>query len=234
MLRALCENTGSVWPLFQVRTTACGRGDPPTQNSGCFAPEYSSEKGRSACAMGDGSGSCAQVRSGMHYNPAQPIAKGDVMNAFLHVVKTGLVLAGLVFSGTLFAAGSETAPVESPRLPELVAGKEAIEAKDWKRAIDNLRLAAAKEPANADIQNYLGYANRKSGNLDAAFKYYDEALKLDPKHRGAHEYIGEAYLMAGNLAKAEVHLAALDKLCVFSCEEYRDLKKAIAEYKAKK
>jgi Flp pilus assembly protein TadD len=156
------------------------------------------------------------------------------MNAIVKVMKASLVLAGLVFTGTLFAAGSEVAPTEARRLPELVAGKAAIEAKDWQKAIDDLSRAAAKEPANADIQNFLGYANRKSGNLEAAFKHYDEALKLDPKHRGAHEYIGEAYLMQGNLAKAEEHLAALDKLCLFSCEEYRDLKKSIADYKAKK
>jgi Flp pilus assembly protein TadD len=156
------------------------------------------------------------------------------MNAMVKVVKASLVLAGLVFSGTLFADGTETAPVESARQPELAAGKAAIEAKDWKKAIDDLGRAAAREPANADIQNFLGYANRKSGNLEAAFKHYNTALKLDPKHRGAHEYIGEAYLMAGNLAKAEEHLAALDKLCFFSCEEYRDLKKSIADYMAKK
>jgi tetratricopeptide (TPR) repeat protein len=76
----------------------------------------------------------------------------------------------------------------------------------------------------------LGYANRKSGNLDLAFKHYNEALRLDPKHRGAHEYIGEAYLMKGDVAKAKDHLAALDRICFFGCEEYSDLKKAIAEH----
>jgi tetratricopeptide (TPR) repeat protein len=71
------------------------------------------------------------------------------------------------------------------------------------------------------------------GNLDAAFKYYERALDINPKHRGAHEYVGETYLLANNLPKAEEHLAALDKLCFFSCEEYRDLKAAIADYKEK-
>lgn len=60
---------------------------------------------------------------------------------------------------------------------------------------------------------------------------YHEALRIDPRHKGAHEYIGEAYLMAGDVPKAEEHLAALDSLCRFSCEEYRDLKRAIEEYK---
>ena len=36
--------------------------------------------------------------------------------------------------------------------------------------------------------------------------------------------------MVGDLPKAKEHLAALDKLCFFTCAEYRDLKKAIERY----
>jgi len=39
------------------------------------------------------------------------------------------------------------------------------------------------------------------GDLEQAFRHYHEAVRLNPEHRGAHEYIGEAYLAAGNLAK---------------------------------
>ena len=56
----------------------------------------------------------------------------------------------------------------------------------------------------------------------------NEALRIDPKHRAAHEYLGEAYLMSGNLAKAKEHLAQLDRLCTFGCEEYSKLKAAVA------
>lgn len=115
--------------------------------------------------------------------------------------------------------------------PDYESGKKALEANDWQRAIDNFNRAAAKDQKNADVQNGLGYAWRKSGKLDLAFKHYNEALRLDPRHRGAHEYIGEAYLMANNLPKAEEHLTALDKLCFFSCAEYTDLKKAVEAYK---
>lgn len=69
--------------------------------------------------------------------------------------------------------------------------------------------------------------------MEQAFAHYRKALDLDPEHKGAHEYIGEAYLMVGDLARAEEHLAALDGLCFFGCEEYRELKEAIAAYKAK-
>ena len=56
---------------------------------------------------------------------------------------------------------------------------------------------------------------------------------LDPKHRGAHENIGEAYLQLNDLASAKEHLATLDKLCFFPCSEYSGLKKAIQEYEKK-
>jgi tetratricopeptide (TPR) repeat protein len=69
--------------------------------------------------------------------------------------------------------------------------------------------------------------------MQLVFKHYEEALRIDPKHRGAHEYIGEAYLMTGNLPKAREHLAALDKLCFFGCAELDQLKKAIAAYEGR-
>jgi tetratricopeptide (TPR) repeat protein len=70
------------------------------------------------------------------------------------------------------------------------------------------------------------------GDLEQAFRHYHEALRLNPEHRGAHEYIGEAYLAAGNLAKAEEHLRRLETLCQSPCEEQVDLRAAIDAYKA--
>src|SRR5439155_14364178 len=96
-----------------------------------------------------------------------------------------------------------------------------------------LSSAALRDTRNADIQNYLGHAYRQSGQLELAFAHYRRALQLDPRHRGAHEYIGEAYLMANNLTKAEEHLAALQRICLIPCEEYEDLKKAVADYRAR-
>jgi Flp pilus assembly protein TadD len=116
-----------------------------------------------------------------------------------------------------------------------LAGKAAVEAKDWKTAADRLAKAAAAEPKNADIQNWLGFSQRKLGNLDAAFAAYNEALRLNPSHKAAHEYIGEAYLISGKLDKAEQHLADLQRLCTpIPCEEYKDLKRAVDDYKKAK
>lgn len=123
-----------------------------------------------------------------------------------------------------------------PQDPVLEKVLAANAQRDWPRAEAILRDALAKDAGNADYHNLYAYAIRKGANpnVDLVFKHYNEALRIDPRHRGAHEYIGEAYLMVGNLAKAKEHLAALDRLCFFGCEEYSTLKKALADYEANK
>ncbi len=144
-----------------------------------------------------------------------------------------LFLALALDATSALAAGDWSSPPTTIESSDAAAGKRAVKAQDWKAAIDAFSRLVAREPDNADAYNYLAFSYRKSGNLDLAFKNYREALRLDPKHRGAHEYIGEAYLMAGNVAKAEEHLKILEGLCVSGCSEYDDLKKAVADHKAK-
>jgi Flp pilus assembly protein TadD len=129
------------------------------------------------------------------------------------------------------AAGNGTEESAPSQNLDYQAGLEAIKASDWKRAIDNLNIALVAEPTNADLRNWLGYAFRHEKRYEEAFDQYRAALQLDPKHRGAHEYIGETYLLTGNKAKAREHLAALERICGTKCDEYRDLQKAIASAK---
>jgi tetratricopeptide (TPR) repeat protein len=153
------------------------------------------------------------------------------------LLSLAVLLGALALSGQPAVAagggGGESAAPPIPEDPNYVAGKRAVEAKNWDAALDAFNKAAAKDPRDANVQNYLGYTYRKMGQFDLAFKHYEEALRLNPRHRGAHEYMGEAYLMVNNLPKAEEQLKQLDSLCFFGCEEYTDLKKAIAEYKQK-
>jgi len=114
-------------------------------------------------------------------------------------------------------------------------GKKALASQEWKKAVDLLTKAVQATPNDSDAHNLLGYAYRKTGNLEASFAQYAEALKLDPSNRHAHEYIGEAYLLTGNLPKAEHHLTELQKLCSpIPCEEYKELKRAVEAYKKAK
>ena len=116
------------------------------------------------------------------------------------------------------------------RTAEYTAGVQAIEAKDFARAITLLEVAVQRTPDDADAWNELAYATRKSGEPAKSIPLYQKALALDPRHLGAHEYIGEAYLALDDLPKAKEHLARLNRLCFFGCEEYRDLKKAVQAY----
>jgi cytochrome c-type biogenesis protein CcmH/NrfG len=126
-----------------------------------------------------------------------------------------------------------TAPTDSTTFSR--ASSAATAKNDWSEAQATLRQALARNPDNADYHNLYAYSIRKGPNPDMSlvFKHYNEALRIDPNHRGAHEYLGEAYLMVGNVAKAKEHLSVLDKLCFFPCGEYSDLKKAIADYERK-
>lgn len=128
---------------------------------------------------------------------------------------------------------SEDDPQAAARDPDYAAGKQAIESKNWPEAARRLLQAALREPDNADLHNHLGYANRNLKRFDLAFKHYKRALELSPRHRGAHEYIGEAYLLVGDLASAERHLAALREICRLPCEEFSDLQAAIDTHRSK-
>jgi tetratricopeptide (TPR) repeat protein len=149
------------------------------------------------------------------------------------VIATVLFTALSGLASTAWALGSDPEP-PPPKDSDFARGRAAIDRKDWNGAIASFEKVVAQDGKNADAYNWLGYASRKSGKLDAAFKYYDKALSIDPKHKGAYEYQGEAFLMAKQLDKAESNLATLAKLCNSSCEEYQDLKEAIADYKAGK
>lgn len=140
----------------------------------------------------------------------------------------------LVFvQGRVFADLPE--PKEKAANPNIVAGRKALDAKDYKAAVGHLTKAVQEEPKNADAHSMLGYSYRKAGTFDKSMEHYQTALKLDTNHRSAHEYLGELYLDLNQLNNAEKQLAALKKACPFfgSCEEYDDLKKAIDAYKMK-
>ena len=145
----------------------------------------------------------------------------------------GFIVACALAAPPVVAEPYETNPDAAARDPDYAAGKQALEKKDWQEAARRFQRATVHDPDNPDLQNYLGYSYRNLKQFDLAFKFYKRAIELDPRHRGAHEYIGETYLLSGDLINAEKHLAALREICLLSCEELLDLEKAIAEYRAK-
>jgi hypothetical protein len=138
-------------------------------------------------------------------------------------------------AGSAWAAPGGDPSQAAPRDPALTAIQAAVGKSDWVQARALARASLEKDATNAEYHNLYAYALRKGANpeMELVFKHYNEALRLDPKHRGAHEYLGEAYLMVGNVGKAKEQLKALDNLCFFSCAEFAMLKKAIADHEAK-
>ena len=158
------------------------------------------------------------------------------MTIYLRVFAAILLLGGAaallpapdaIAAGTSSSTSSATTQADQRTIER---GKQAIEAGDWERAASLLERAAESSPRNADVFNLLAYSYRHLDRLDDAFENYARALDLDPKHLGAHEYIGEAYLMVGDLAKAEAHLATLQDICS-ACEETEELAEAVAHFK---
>ncbi len=147
------------------------------------------------------------------------------------------ILALSLGSSGVLAAGDpgSSSRMEAPKDPVLEKVAAATARQDWIGAQSVLKDAVSRDPGNADYHNLYAYSIRKGSNPDMSlvFKHYNEALRIDPKHRGAHEYLGEAYLMVGNVAKAKEELAVLDKLCFFGCSEFRELKKSIGEFEQK-
>ena len=143
----------------------------------------------------------------------------------------------LSFLLLLSALGQAHAADTPPAIQDpawLTETRASIKSEKFDQAVTQLQ--AANEPSSADWNNLLGYSLRKKQppDLMGAEKYYQAALKIDPKHRGALEYYGKLKLLNDDLPGAEALLARLDKACTFGCEEYSDLKGAIQKYKSRK
>jgi cytochrome c-type biogenesis protein CcmH/NrfG len=144
--------------------------------------------------------------------------------------KLNLLSILLVMLGSSSIWGADTTSTPAPAIdPEYTRAQQMVQRKEWAPAAQVLEAFIRANPRSADGFNLLGYSYRNLQRMDEALAAYNQALKLEPKHKGAHEYIGIAFIQLGQLAKAREHLVALDNICTFSCEEYRDLKKAYEE-----
>jgi len=150
------------------------------------------------------------------------------------MVKT--LIARMLWAATLAIAAEpgfayDPLPGEPQASDPLGAARSLIADKRWSAAIEELKTVNAS--GSADWNNLMGYSLRKARSPDfaTAEKYYDEALRIDPEHRGALEYSGELYLRQGDLPKAEQRLATLEKVCPHGCTELTSLKKAIQSFK---
>jgi len=138
----------------------------------------------------------------------------------------------LLMSAWLFALPVRAVDVPNRNSPpehrSMREARTLIAEKRWAQAERILSAHAKAEPQDADAHNLLGFTLRNLGRLNESLVAYRRALELDPGHLGAHEYIGEAYVQLGDLARARTHLEALVRLCPSGCSELDDLRASLA------
>ncbi|MEY3251993.1 MAG: hypothetical protein RL227_966 [Pseudomonadota bacterium] len=161
------------------------------------------------------------------------------MNPPRSLARLGVLSQLVLLAPAALAADTTPEPPPPPRYTAPAAAPLAgvqghIKAARWSAAIDELRRLNLER--DADWNNLMGYALRKQAtpDLDGAQRFYDAALRINPSHLGALEYVGELALTKNDLPAAEAYLARLQRACGIAspCEPLETLKKAVAAYKA--
>jgi len=163
------------------------------------------------------------------------------MKKFITIIIITILTTGAVYSaGSSNDGGSKvkantpfgSASIRIKKAKKLEKkGKIEKSKKLYNEALKYLYKANKENPANPDILNYLGFANRKVDNFKDAEIYYLMGLEIDPKHVGINEYLGELYVITKR------HNLAIERLEVLSdcnCKEYQELKDVIEGKKVSK
>ena len=151
----------------------------------------------------------------------------------MYFLKLFTVSAFLIInSNNVFSAGSSSDSNNAKtKSSAYLSAEKLINKKQYSDAIVKLNDALVTDSKNADIYNYLGFSHRKLGKMEDAAFFYNKALEINPKHKGALEYQGEMYLTLNQIGKAEENLKKLDKICFLGCTEFDKLKKSIMDKK---
>ena len=155
-------------------------------------------------------------------------------NLYTHkFLKIILSLLYFLYFSQAFAAGgdSDNSSKNVTKSSYYYEAIKLIKNESYEPAIDSLLSAEKISKNDPDIYNYLGYSFRKINDLEKAAFYYEKALVLSPKHKGALEYQGEMFLTLGQLEKAESNLKKLEKICFLGCDEEKMLKESILKFK---
>ena len=152
-----------------------------------------------------------------------------------------IILLSFISLNAFAAATSSKTDVSSQRAEQINNLYEIAEKHIYDNNYDKslkLLINLAKNDdlgeKKADVYNLLGFSYRKSSNpdLDKSYDAYMTALEYDPKHAGAHEYLGELYMMRGDQENAMNMLGKLENLVGKNAKEYKDLLKAINSYQS--
>jgi tetratricopeptide (TPR) repeat protein len=155
-----------------------------------------------------------------------------------------LLLALAAVPAAAVTMGGESERPTASAGDDYAEGAAAFEREDWPAVIEHMTRAVQQRPWHDDAYNLMGFAYRKLGDYDQALQAYDRALGLNPHHRGALEYLGEAYLELDRPEDAKAMLERLEVECQriapaatgghwqTDCEEWQELSEAYDAYVA--
>ena len=160
-----------------------------------------------------------------------------IKNLLISLFISTLVVSSSYAAGSSDSGSSKTKTKYDMAVTHIKAAKN-FEKKDKLEKAKKSYLKAQKllvqsnknYPNKADTLNYLGFTTRKLGDFENGEKFYLQGLKIDPKHIGINEYLGELYVATNR------HNLAVERLEVLkdcNCKEYDQLKAVIAGKKSK-
>ena len=160
-----------------------------------------------------------------------------IKNLIISLFISTLVVSSSYAAGSSDSSSSKTKTKYDMAVTHIKAAKN-FEKKDKLEKAKKSYLKAQKLlvqsnknfPNKADTLNYLGFTTRKLGDFENGEKFYLQGLKIDPKHIGINEYLGELYVATNR------HNLAVERLEVLkdcNCKEYDQLKAVIAGEKSK-
>ena len=109
-----------------------------------------------------------------------------------------------------------------------LAAEAAMAKGNWAAALPLLEAHIAGHFDDDEAVAELGYVYARLGDKEMALQTLQSALWMNPRSLEANLYLGEFYVSQKDRPHAMERLAALDRICIFGCGEYRRLKKAIA------
>jgi tetratricopeptide (TPR) repeat protein len=109
------------------------------------------------------------------------------MRRRLGIRKQTILLQALLLAGTSSILASDK------QSDSLDAARRAYEKSDYAKAVQELQVAAAKEPQNGEIQLLLTKSYLELQEHDAAIASAERAVGIDPKSSMYHEWLGKAY-----------------------------------------
>ncbi len=160
-----------------------------------------------------------------------------IKNLIISLIISTLVISSSYAAGSSDSGSSKTKTKYDMAVTHIKAAKN-FEKKDeidkakkrYKKAKKLLVQSNKNFPNKPDTLNYLGFTTRKLGDFENGEKFYLQGLKIDPKHIGINEYLGELYVATNR------HNLAVERLEVLkdcNCKEYDQLKAVIAGEKSK-